>query len=373
VFAPGFHGYGAGMPAAPSATSMLRVVSVPSAHPYVEHLAWPGAGRVVRLPDVIDEVTGQWYPPAQLTADWVREHVGEFDVVHVHFGIESFTPPALQAFTRALDEIGVPLVVTVHDLVNPHLPATAEALRQHRAQLGVLLGAASVVFTLTPGAAAEIKRVWRRDAVVIAHPHVIPFDYPCVARGRNVRPVVGMHLKSLRANTAVSVALALADSVGPALDVEVRVDLHDDVADSPVADALRARAEVGRLTLQVHPRFTDCELWNYLAALDICVLAYAWGSHSGWLEACWDVGTAVVAPDCGFYAEQHPVAVFETPRSDLGPDALATSLLAAVSSALEMPRGPDLRTRRVERARQRQQLADIHEESYLAAIAGRVA
>lgn len=351
----------------------LRVVSVPSRHPYVEHLSMPGAGRVLRLPDVLDDSTGQWFPPAQLTADWIRAHAGDFDVVHVHFGVESFTPAALQEFTRALEEVGAPLVVTVHDLVNPHLPTSADQLRLHHDQLGVLVRAARVVFTLTPGAATEIRRLWGRDATVIPHPHVVPLDYTPPMRNPNVRPVVGMHLKSLRANTALSVACALADVVGPALDVEIRVDLHDDAVHSPQANALRERADAGRLTLCVHPRFTDHELWDYLTTLDVCVLAYAWGSHSGWLEACWDVGTPVVAPDCGFYAEQHPVAVYETPGEGTAQEALTGSLAAAVRSALGADGGPDAALRRQHRARQRWQLADIHERSYLAAVAGRVA
>ena len=37
------------------------------------------------------------------------------------------------------------------------------------------------------------------------------------------------------------------------------------------------------------------------------MLPYRFGTHSGWLEACYDLGTPVLAPDCGFYAEQRPV------------------------------------------------------------------
>lgn len=58
--------------------------------------------------------------------------------------------------------------------------------------------------------------------------------------------------------------------------------------------------------LAVHPYFSDDELWDYLEAIDVSVLPYRFGTHSGWLEACRDLGTAVVAPDCGFYGEQQP-------------------------------------------------------------------
>ena len=40
------------------------------------------------------------------------------------------------------------------------------------------------------------------------------------------------------------------------------------------------------------------------------MLPYRFGTHSGWLEACFDLGTAVIAPSCGFYGQQHPCGVF---------------------------------------------------------------
>jgi len=66
------------------------------------------------------------------------------------------------------------------------------------------------------------------------------------------------------------------------------------------------------------------------------VLPYRHGTHSGWLEMCWDLGVPVVAPLVGHYVEQHPdgsVAIFES-----GDDsALAGALRGFVS-------GPDLST-----------------------------
>ena len=45
--------------------------------------------------------------------------------------------------------------------------------------------------------------------------------------------------------------------------------------------------------------FTDDELWDYLSSLDLCVLPYRFGTHSGWLEACVDLGTGVLVPNVG--------------------------------------------------------------------------
>jgi hypothetical protein len=45
------------------------------------------------------------------------------------------------------------------------------------------------------------------------------------------------------------------------------------------------RANPG-VTVSVHDRFSDAELWKYLSSLSISILPYRLGTHSGWAEAC---------------------------------------------------------------------------------------
>ena len=92
------------------------------------------------------------------------------------------------------------------------------------------------------------------------------------------------------------------------------MDVHSDVMDRGGARhdpelvdgcARRGRRRAARLV--VHDFFTDAQLWAYLRdEIDVSVLPYRFGTHSGWLEACHDLGTAVVAPNCGYYREQRP-------------------------------------------------------------------
>lgn len=65
------------------------------------------------------------------------------------------------------------------------------------------------------------------------------------------------------------------------------------------------------------------------------MLPYRFGTHSGWLEACRDVGTRVVAPSCGFYRDQWAEAVGYPADERNGLDA--TGLAAAVHRALAAP------------------------------------
>ncbi len=135
----------------------------------------------------------------------------------------------------------------------------------------------------------------------------------------------------------------LAETVAGLDGAELAVNIHHDV-DDPAAHAhdpvlmaeLRKLADRGALTLRVHDYFDDDDdLWKYLGGLDLSVLPYTFGTHSGWLEACHDLGTAVAAPDCGYYAQQRPCLTYGHSQRD-GLDA--GSLEEAVRERTERSR-----------------------------------
>ena len=297
------------------------IASVPAGHVYVRHLDGPGGSdRVVRLPDppVADgSPAAQWWPPAMLEADWVRAHADEFDVMHVHFGFDHQSPEALRQLTDALAEHRKPLVLTVHDLRNPHHGEP----ELHDAQLGVLVSAAAALITLTPGAAAEIRR--RGDAApTCCRTPTSSTSRPCPGGdAEHDGFVIGVHVKSLRANMdPLPVIEQIVGDLPGMPGASLRVDAHTDVMrhdgrphQQRVAAGLARLAAAGRIDLHVHDYFTDDELWDYLSSLDVSVLPYRFGTHSGWLEACFDLGTIVLAPDCGYYAEQRPCVTYAVP------------------------------------------------------------
>jgi hypothetical protein len=65
----------------------------------------------------------------------------------------------------------------------------------------------------------------------------------------------------------------------------------------------------------------------------VSVLPYRFGTHSGWLEACFDLGTAVVAPSCGFYAQQRPCLTYRHDESGLDGVSLADAVRRAHGSS----------------------------------------
>ncbi len=318
----------------------IRVASVPADHVYVRHLAQPGEARVgaavVRLPEPRRDgpAGAPWWPSPMLDPRWVEDHAAEFDLAHVHFGFDAVRPAALRRWTDALAAAGRPLVFTVHDLRNPHHRDRAV----HDEALAVLVDAAAELITLTPGAADELERRTGRRATVVPHPHVVEPGLALPRRTDRSAPfVVGVHLKSVRANMFdLDLVDVLAEAVAPLEGACLRVDVHA-VVDDPdhhtyrpgLVPELRKRHEDSRLDLHVHPFFTDGELWAYLRALDVSVLPYRFGTHSGWLEACADLGTTVVAPRCGWYHHQQPVLSYASDDGDFAADELIAAIRTA--------------------------------------------
>ena len=337
----------------------LTVASAPAGHVYVRHLSAPGADAVHRLPD--PAVPG---PRSVLRPEWAAST--QADVFHLHTALATASAEQLAELTHTLRRRGTPLVLTVHDLRCPD----EEDRAPYDRRLDVLVPAADALITLTPGAAAEIRRRWGREAHVVPHPHVVELHTMAalrpekVDRHRTFR--VGLNVRSLPAGMdPVRLLPTLIETVADLEGAVLQVDGHRDVLepgspryDADVATYLTTEHLLGRLELHVHDAFSQGEHLRHLASLDACVLPYRFGTHSGWLEACRDLQTTVVAPSCGYFAEQGPVLgyVHDEERFD------ADSLRAAITTAyVERPRlGAEVEERR----RQRQAVDEAHEQIY---------
>lgn len=353
------------------AQDTITVASVPSSHVYVRHIAPPQGqpSPVTRLDDPSPDDPARsavetWWPPVMLRPQWLA--TSRYDLLHIHFGFDATDPRVLDDALQTAQGQGAPIVYTAHDLRNPH--HVDDDL--HDRQLEVMMRRADAVITLTAGAAGEIKQRWGVEAVVLPHPHVVDFATMVRLQARR-RPErdefrVGLHVKSVRANMdPMAILPVLEDTVAQLPGAVLQVNGHRDVLDSDgtrydrkLAEYLRGAKQHGRLDLHVHDFLDDAALWSYLASLDVSVLPYRFGTHSGWLEACRDLGTTVVAPSCGYYADQGPVLDYRMDESTFD----ATSLRDALRRAYQ--ERPQWAVSVAERRRQREQIAAAHEDLY---------
>ena len=368
----------------------IRVRSIPAGHDYVRHAVGSAPGVLVLDDPLLDPADpARWWPHPALEAAERPEVLDGADLVHVHFGYEHRTPEQVAGFVSAVRRRGIALVVTVHDLSNPHEADPAA----HLERTGHLVRGADAVITLTHGAAAEIRRRWEAEAYVIPHPRLMPAEItephrlrrqarlahrgradaqdsgrdPGRDSGRDPR-TVGVVLGSLRAGVAAEgllPPLAEALPAGSGLVVMARSDALAAARDPGHArhdaalalDRLAARADV---EIRPHDLLTDDELCGSLAGFDALVLPHRHGTHSGWLELCRDLGLPPVVPDVGYLTEQwgSGAGAYDPGRPTV------EALRGALQTALDGPAVP-ARAANAEDAA----VASAHAELYRAALA----
>jgi hypothetical protein len=326
-----------------AASPAIRVVSVPHRDPYVDAVMPADVVRVGR-----EQGPSPWLDPAYLTA-----HADEVDVVHVHSGYGHLPEDEIVCFTEAIRRTGVPLVTTVHQLRDPAQPLPA----RHDAHLRALLATAEVVFTLTPGAADEIADRYGRTPIVVAHPSIAAPD----PEGGGERGVVGLALRSgtCMPEPAALVRAALNGAVNGGGRLRLFVE---------PGFVLPRLGEMARsASLELEP--LDEERWAaQLQELHVAVLPQSRGTHSTELEICRDVGTRVVAPSCGWFADQWSDVVTYGNDEEQGFDPV--SLNGAVAAALTRPapRPAD----RAWREQQRTAVQEVHAQVYAQVVGDRV-
>lgn len=310
----------------------------------------------------------QWWPPQALTPAWIDAHAAHIDLVHVHFGLESLPDGVLAAGLAALRRHGVPVVHTVHDLENPQLTDQAA----HRRALDEIVPAADALITLTAGAAAAVRAEWGRECLVLPHPTLLPVDAVLPAGAGSAALRVGVHVRDLRPNIdAVGAAATLVRTVadlraeGARVEGVVRMNaaVRDDDLARAVADILDGHAGV---RLERGPRLDDDALAAWLADLDMCVLPYRHGTHSGWAELCFDLAVPVVGTRAGYVSQQHPDDFHAFAIGD--PPSLTRAVLAAAEPGWSSPgshaRRDEVLRRRRERLAERVRVGEAHAQVY---------
>ena len=324
------------------ASRQIRVASVPAGHVYVRHLSDPDGG------DAVVRLAGH---PARRRVPRAGRMVA---AGHARRGLDRGAPRHVRRLPRALrvrrqDAGGAARrrgrAAACGRPARGHRPRPAQpappvARAARRAARGADRRAPPPCSRSRRAPRGRSRALGPRRRPCCAHPHVVDWDDAWLARAASTTgswsgctPRACAPTWTCRPSppcwpTAVAglPGRAAADQPPPR-GVRARLALPRPGHGRGAAAARGASA----VELREHDYFSDDELWAYLPGLDVSVLPYRFGTHSGWLEACADLGTAVIAPSCGFYAEQQPL--FEYRHDEAGLDA--GSLTAAVRAAYD--------------------------------------
>lgn len=328
-------------------TPRPRVLSYPPRHPYVDRVDRTVC-RLVHRDEPMPRLAAYHDP------DWVRRHGDEWDLVHMHFGYEENAERILDVMD-VHRSLGTPIVMTVHDLVSPHLPIDEDPIP---ALIGPMVERASTVITLTDGAAAAVEARTGTRPRVIPHGPILPTDR--MWRARRLRSASAgpwgpmlLHAKPRRPSHDVRGVLDAVALLDGGVQVRVLVDRED-------VDLISDHPAIDLVDLVVHDGLGHRELVRQIALARAVVLPYRWGTHSGMLELAADVGTAVIGTDAGFVAEQHPMAVAPLRRDHVDPIEMAGQMISI--------RDADLVSRAEDRERLGHQVLAAHERLYRVAL-----
>ena len=340
---------------------------MPASHPYVRAVTDELSVDLRPDPSPPGAAPGQWWPPQVLLPAWLEAHAGEIDLVHLHFGSESYSADELAATVDTLQRLELPLVYTVHDLENPQLSAQ----EPHRAALAVLIAGANELITLTPSTAAEVERDYGRASDVIAHPTLVEDDALPLGRPSTTTRV-GVHLRDLRPNidgvaTTATLVRAVADLRAHGAAVEAVVRLNENVRDADAAASIDALARTADgVRLERAARLDDDALAAWIADLDVCLLPYTHGTHSGWAELCYDLAVPVVGTRVGHIAAQHPADFHAFHVGD--PVSLERAIVDATTPGWSVAgsdaRAAEVARRREERLDERDRVRQAHVALY---------
>ena len=351
---------------------IITVAALPGRGLYVRHIGHPEGVDGVHRPTVVLPGSAPRLP-ASFDVNWLTEHLGDMQVVHVHGVSPRVSPDQVIAAAAAVKSAGRPLVFTAYHLSDPS--GTDEA--NFAAQLDALIPLADEVITVTESAREEISRRWSVDAAVLPHPHVVDFVRMRRARTEQRRGpfVLGAHLGSLRLpGDPVAVVEALASAAADVPQVRLEVHVHDHLLDS---DSTRYNPvtirEIERIVskaggnLRAHRPMTDAQLWDHLFSLDASFVPPLHGSHSIWPEACFDLGTQVLLP-----ADSHAAA--QRPGISYTADTSGVPNIAALRAAITQAQDQDScwRADPTARWKERVRIAETHRTVYEKLLARRI-
>jgi hypothetical protein len=112
------------------------------------------------------------------------------------------------------------------------------------------------------------------------------------------------------------------------------------------------------------PHLTDAQIEEWLGGIDLFVLPYHHGTHSGWVELCYDLGVRVAGTDVGHVGAQHPEDFTAIDLDDA--QTLADAVRLTADALRPSERAALVEERRIARVAERAAVRAAHADVYAA-------
>jgi hypothetical protein len=351
----------------------LRILHIPGRTPYARKLRGDSFS-------IINETTSDGVAvPRDASFEWVRRQpsLDFFDVLHIQ-SVELAELPAIEEVLQRAASQRKGIVLTIHD-VGPLFPDEGGPFSE---RINLACQFAKSVVTLTDCARQEISSRFGLSSAtisIIPHGSVLPISHRLWTRksAQNQFFSLGM-FGGVRPNRSFLTAAvnALYGLEPEAVRVKILSRGLNPIELAYGAEALQLAnlaASDSRLSFKLSPFPDDDEVADFVSSLDVLVLPYLFGTHSGQLELAMDLGVRVIAPGFGCYRAQwqiHSAYVpepfwFECNPSE--PYSYGAPLLQAMKTAYEnwqrQDAGSGDQFRRI-REREEAEIIRLHKDLY---------
>lgn len=283
---------------------MIRVLSLPSRHPYMSK--FDGRGEIIFVnPDT--DYFNNYGGCASVDFISKTHPPNSYDLVHIHFSFDRLNTTELEKILDYFDSIKKPIIWTVHSL------KSQREKNIEKGQLQILLfSRARSIITLTNGCKNYILEHFGKDKDVSVIPHgyiVDPnvlqfFNKNLINKKRlNFIYLVGDLRKNKEICKSIEAFLKEPDLSDCSLTVLYK-PIKPERMDDRTLNFLKVIDNPSRVKSICKEEFSNDFLTALFCESYVCFLPYLWGTHSGQVELCRDCGCYPVISNVGFYKEQ---------------------------------------------------------------------
>jgi len=319
----------------------LRILHIPGRTPYARKLS----GDTFSI--INESISDGVAVPRDASFEWVRRQATlDFcDVLHIQ-SLELAELPAIEEVLQRAASKGKGIVITIHD-VGPLFPDDGDAFAK---RINLACQFAKGVVTLTDCARQQISSRFGLSPAnisIIPHGSVLPTSHHLWTHKsvRNQLFSLGM-FGGVRPNRSFLTATvnALYGLEPETVRVKILSRGLNPIEVEYGSEALQLAflaASDPRFSFKLSPFPDDDEIADFVSSLDVLVLPYLFGTHSGQLELAKDLGVRVIAPGFGCYREQWRIHSASVPEpfwfecNPAEPYSYGTPLLQAMRSAYE--------------------------------------
>ena len=281
----------------------MRVLMLPSMHPYVSKLAFENRITIVN-PD------SDYFSLPEFGVDFIEEKhpICSYDLVHIHFSFDKVPIDTFRQVLLYFKEHQKPIVWTCHSKESQRVQNYYNGEYQR-----LLFSLSDKIITLTEGCRKWIEMNWgkpRNTIAVIPHgliamPEDVEENIRGIVKRRNRFTILyGEFRDNKERFYAISDFLNAPQLSNLELHLIYKPQSMFQTTQTNEWDAFVKLTDNPRCTKFVKPWITNEELIKEFYSSHCIILPYLWGTHSGQIELAKDCGCYVIAHDVGFYKEQ---------------------------------------------------------------------